>query len=71
MIDAVAVVAVAAHSRWGPGKRAGHYKMELQAAATSAKESVASLKFRSNGVKIENTRTHTKFNRPGCCECWP
>ena len=62
MIDAVAVVVVvAAHSRRGPGKRAGHHRTELQAAATSAKESGASLKFRSNGVKIEDTRTHANL----------
>ena len=49
MIDAVAVVVVA-HSRRGPGKRAGHHRTKLQAAATSVKGSVAALKFRSNGV---------------------
>ena len=73
MIDAVdAVVVVVACSHWGPGKRAGLHRTELQAAATLVKESVASLKFRSNGVKLRtHVLIHMKILRPGCCECWP
>ena len=53
--DETDAVAVVAHSR-GPEKRVEHCRAELEAAVTLAKESVASLKYRSNRVKIEDTR---------------